>query len=339
MALLVLLGSAQAASAAPAQVPCTSVGGGHYNCSFYVAGDGISGGAPVLEDNGTRIGYLNQGTNWIACQQVGGIQKSGAFYNHTWARTLANDGKAGWVNAVWASGGDNDGTFAGVPNCGGLHGTPPGATTSSPAPAPAPTPKPRPVPTPAPTPTPAPPAPPSGTTLPEPVNMGSYGTYHFTFQLWRSESSDRRWNFTDWTPEQMATQLNSNFSHYFTYTGCGEHLVVGAKCTLNTKFAPDAPVEVIAVAPTGFAFKALGGHPEGAGRTIEFKFETYTNAAEISSIALDVQAWGPLSKSSLAGPLNSETIARASWTIFEHNIRNRYPDTPPGGVKSGPVEL
>ena len=121
IALLVLLGTARVASATPAQVPCTSVGGGHYNCSFWVQGDGISGGAPVVEDNGTRIGYLNQGTNWIACQQIGGTQHSGAFYNNTWARTLANDGKAGWVNAVWASGGDNDGTFAGaIPHLEGL---------------------------------------------------------------------------------------------------------------------------------------------------------------------------------------------------------------------------
>ncbi len=325
-----LLGVAQVASAAPAQVPCSAAGSGRYNCSFWVQGDGISGGAPVVEDNGTRVGYLNYGTNWVVCQQSGGIQRSGVYYNHTWARTLANDGRAGWVNAVWASGGDNDGTFAGVPSCGGLHGTPPGTAAAGPAPAPAPSP----------TPTPAPPAPAPGTTLPEPVNMGSYGTYHFTFQLWRSASKSRAANFNDWTGEQMMSQLNSNFSHYFTFTGCGEHLAVGARCTLDTTLAPDAPVEVIAVASNGFALKSLRGHPEGAGRIIEFQFQPYVNAAEYPSMALDVEAWGPLSNSSLAGPLNSQTIARASWEIFERNIKHRFPDTPPGGVKTGgPVEV
>jgi hypothetical protein len=334
VALVLLFGIVTAAHASPAQVPCSSVGGGHYDCQFYPGGDGISGGAPVLEGSGTRIGYLNEGTDWVTCQQLGGKATSGSYYNHYWAYTEANDQKWGWVSAVWADGGDNDGSFAGVPNCNGAHGNPPGVTGAPPS-TPAPTPTPAPA---APTPTPTPPTP--GTTLPEPVNMGSYGTYHFRFQLWRDETKKRKANFNDWTAEQMMAQLNSNFSHYFTYTGCGEHLVVGARCTLDTTLAPDAPVEVIAVAPTGFAFKALGGHPEGAGRTIEFKFEPYVNAAEVSSMAMDVEAWGPLSKSSLAGPLNSMTIARTSWEIFEGNVKHRFPDKPPGGVKTGvPVEL
>jgi hypothetical protein len=43
------------ASATP--VPCTHVKGTHrYNCSFYPAGDGISGGTPVVNSAGHRVG-------------------------------------------------------------------------------------------------------------------------------------------------------------------------------------------------------------------------------------------------------------------------------------------
>jgi hypothetical protein len=342
VALFATLALAPAAHAAPASVPCSAVGGGHFNCTFYPSGDGLSGGAPVLNAAGARVGYLNHGTNWVVCQQVGGRQTSGGFYNDVWAWTEANDQSWGWVSAVWAQGGDNDGPFGGgVPNCGNAHGAAPGA--AAPHPAPTPTPQPQPTPTtPAPTPTPAPqpaPQPKPGTVLPEPVNMGSYGTYSFRYQLWRGSNKHRKANFDDWTASQMMAQLNSNFSHYFTFTGCGKHLVVGAKCTLNTKLAPDAPVEVIAVAPDGFALKSRGGHPEGAGRTIEFQFQPYVNAVEYSSMSLLVQAWGPLGGSSLLGPLNSKTIAGTSWDIFQSNIKHRFPDKPPGGVAGAPVEV
>lgn len=342
IALLLLLGIAQGAQASPAQVPCTVAGGGHYNCSFWPGGDGTSGGSPVVDLNGTLRGYLNQGTNWIVCQQLGEKYTSHGYYNTTWAMTEANDGNWGWVSAVYANGGDNEGSFAGVPNCNGKYGLAPGGTTTT-GPAPPTTPAPKPTPPPAPKPSPEvppkptspPPTPTPGTTLPEPVNMGSYGTYHFRFQLWRDETKNRKANFNDWTAEQMMTQLNTNFSHYFTFTGCGSHLVVGEKCRLDVTAFPDASVEVIAVAPNGFALKSGPWHPEGTGRIIEFTFEPYVNEVEYSSMSLQVQAWGPLGNTSLLGPLNSQTVAKGSWGIFEENIEERFPDKPPGGVQNG----
>jgi lysophospholipase L1-like esterase len=122
------------ASATP--VPCTHIKGTHrYNCSFYPAGDGIHGGTPVVNSAGHRVGYLNQGTNYIYCQQVGGEVHTGAFHNHWWAYTKANDKHFGWVNAVYAHGGSNDGPFsANVPNCAGSHGATPGTSTPKPPP-------------------------------------------------------------------------------------------------------------------------------------------------------------------------------------------------------------
>ena len=169
-----------------------------------------------------------------------------------------------------------------------------------------------------------------GSVLPRPVNMGTYGTYHLQFQLWRPQAWNRRANFTDWTPGQMMTQLNSNFSHYFTFTGCGRHLRVGARCRLKTTVGLGAPVQVVAVAPDGFALRSLPGHPEGGGRMIRFQFQRFTNAAEISSMTLVVDGWGPLSWGSLLGPLNSSTVARTAWNTFQNNIRTRFPDRPPG---------
>jgi hypothetical protein len=113
-------------AAAAASIPCSPIAGGKFNCQFYPAGDGISAGAPVLNPGNERIGYLNEGTNWVICQQAGRSERSGAYYNKWWAFTQANNQKWGWVNAVWAKGGDNDGTFGGVPNCNGSKGNPPG---------------------------------------------------------------------------------------------------------------------------------------------------------------------------------------------------------------------
>jgi hypothetical protein len=123
MTALLAGGVAIASAADPAT--CVGIGGGKYNCTFYVAGDGQSGGAPVQVGTAT-VGFLHKGTNWVLCQQVGGRVTSGPYFNNNWAWTTADNGKDGWVNAVWASGGDNDGPFGGgVPNCNGAHGAAP----------------------------------------------------------------------------------------------------------------------------------------------------------------------------------------------------------------------
>jgi hypothetical protein len=134
---LIAAGAFAATAAAQAPVPCSSIGGGKYNCQFYPAGDGISGGTPVLNSAGERVGYLNEGTNWIICQQAGRTERSGAYYNKWWAYTQANNQQWGWASAVFGKGGDNDGQFGGgVPNCNGSKGNPPGAGGGAPPPPP-----------------------------------------------------------------------------------------------------------------------------------------------------------------------------------------------------------
>lgn len=147
-------GALAGTAAAQAPVPCAGIGDSKYNCEFYPAGNGISGGAPVLNPAGAVIGYLHKGTNWVICQQAGRTERSGAYFNKWWAFTQADNGKWGWVNAVYAQGGDNDGQWGGgVPNCNGGKGSPPGGA-GAPPPPPAP---------------PAPPPPPPG----QPATCGS----------------------------------------------------------------------------------------------------------------------------------------------------------------------
>ncbi|HEX6024727.1 MAG TPA: putative metal-binding motif-containing protein [Solirubrobacter sp.] len=125
-----------------AQVPCTSIGQGRYECSWYRPGDGITGGSIVTVGT-TTVGYLHQGRNWIICQQQGGdVRNAEGNRNHWFGWTQADNGRWGWASALDAVGGDDYGGFGGgTPNCNGAHGSPPtynGIWGSPPPPLPAP---------------------------------------------------------------------------------------------------------------------------------------------------------------------------------------------------------
>lgn len=149
---IIAVGAAQAGGAlAAAPATCSAAGGGRYNCDFYLAGDGKTSGTPVNGSDGKLVGYLHKGSNWVVCQRVGERVTSGAYYNNNWAYTLADNNQPGWVNAVYASGGDNDGPFGGgVPNCGNGKGQPPGGKPDPGAPQPPPPPPAPPLPPPPP---------------------------------------------------------------------------------------------------------------------------------------------------------------------------------------------
>jgi Putative metal-binding motif len=110
---------------AQAPVPCVDIGGGRYECDWYVPGNGITGGALVVRDR-TTVGYLHQGRNWIVCQQVGGDMRNAAGDRNNWfGWTLADNNQWGWASPLEARGGDDYGPFALAPNCNGAHGNPP----------------------------------------------------------------------------------------------------------------------------------------------------------------------------------------------------------------------
>ncbi|MGQ0575742.1 MAG: hypothetical protein ACT4RN_16295 [Pseudonocardia sp.] len=134
--------------------------------------------------------------------------------------------------------------------------------------------------------------------------------------------------FPGTNPEQLMAQFNTNVDGYFTFSGCGRHIREGQVCQLGTPIGK-APVRVVAVSATGFALRSLPGHPEGADRTITFRFVTADVVGNASLKALHVDAWGPVSGASVLGPLNSATVAQASLQIFTDNINSRFPKNPP----------
>ena len=93
-----------------AEVPCTNIGQGRFECDWYRPGDGKTGGAIVAVGT-TTVGYLHKGRNWIQCEEKGGDMRI--------ARGLpATTGSAGrWPTT--ASG------------AGRARSTPPAATTTA----------------------------------------------------------------------------------------------------------------------------------------------------------------------------------------------------------------
>jgi putative secreted protein len=130
-----------------------------------------------------------------------------------------------------------------------------------------------------------------------------------------------------WTAQSVAAEVTQNLSAYFTFTGCGQEISVGDRCELETP-AGGQPVEVISVSKDGFVLKSLPGHVEGADRIISFKFYHAPSwgAAGSNRIFLGVKAWGPMSKASQLGPLNSLSVARISWSIFTKNLQGKLND-------------
>lgn len=155
--------------------------------------------------------------------------------------------------------------------------------------------------------------PPNFSTLPS--YQSSWGSYTQVYNVFSPEPNL-------WSPESINREVTTNFDAYFTFTGCGSVLRVGAVCNLETVIGADAPVRVANVTATGFAFRSLDGHPEGANRLITFNFSRFA-VGGANDLRLNVNAWGPAGGSTYTGPLNSETIARYAWSTFVNNIRSR----------------
>ena len=147
-----------------------------------------------------------------------------------------------------------------------------------------------------------------------PTYDSSYGSYNQFYDIFNISEQ--------WTPQALNRELTTHFNQYFTFTGCPDTLRVGDTCNLDTAIGLGAPVRVEAISPDGFTLKSLERHPEGAGRLINFRFVP-TTVTGITTIRLNVQAWGPVSNGSLLGPLNSQTIARYSWSRLTRNLRKR----------------
>ena len=128
-----------------------------------------------------------------------------------------------------------------------------------------------------------------------------------------------------WTPQSVAREVTEHFDSYFTYQGCGQKIHVGDKCNLKIvreNGLGSAPIEITSITPDGFSIKSLPGHPEGADRTITFRFVSKpgTSDPSKSNVYMVTTAWGPAGNASWSGPFNSQTVARYSWGRFSRNL-------------------
>ena len=191
----------------------------------------------------------------------------------------------------------------GAPHCGQTQSPPP--TTTPPPPPP-------------------PPAPDPSQTLADPE--GGYGSYEQTYSLGT--------RFAGWDYDELTHELTHHFSTYFPFKGCGRTIKVGKECRLKVAHSPDGPVRVVAIADNGIQLLSLPGHPEGAGRTITFRWQVYcsrmTDYQFCDTTYLTVNAWGPVSYGSLLGPLNSDTVAKHYWSKLARNVKDDYPRCPSG---------
>ncbi|UUU36012.1 protein kinase [Streptomyces sp. CA-210063] len=91
---------------------CVSIGGGKYNCTVWRTADSYTA-------SGTKVGVLNQGTNYFYCQQnLGRRETYGEWTNVWWAKTDDDRGNTNvFVSDVYIQGGDNDAPVPGLPVC------------------------------------------------------------------------------------------------------------------------------------------------------------------------------------------------------------------------------
>lgn len=158
--------------------------------------------------------------------------------------------------------------------------------------------------------------------LPQPG--GGYGSYHYGYEF---STSDK------WTQADIAREVEQNYNKYFTLTGDKPSIVPGE--TINLTLPPElqalglqAPVKVLAANENGFAFESLPGHFEGAGRTIAFRIvpEPSTEPGK-KNWGLEVAAAGPVADTSLIP--GTDLGGKGVWQIFDNNLNNRLPDSPP----------
>lgn len=117
-ALCAVAGGEVVVAASPAD-PCGGRGGRTVACPVFPQG------APVQGPNGRIRGRLASGAHAVYCQRRGGMLRSGTRRSNSWAITQADNGKWGWVSAVYTRGATPKPRFKLVPPCPLRFGAPP----------------------------------------------------------------------------------------------------------------------------------------------------------------------------------------------------------------------
>ena len=116
---------------------------------------------------------------------------------------------------------------------------------------------------------------------------------------------------------------------YFPLTGCPKELTTGTTCTFTGMGARSGKVTVERISDTGFTLKTAAGHPEGANRLLNIRFDEVTappageknvvfDSPDVEAqytgsnktwIRLVVESFGPTQTTQVQGPFSSEHVA------------------------------
>lgn len=157
-----------------------------------------------------------------------------------------------------------------------------------------------------------------------------------------AESYHYNFNLGPGSPQGFLEIAHTMCSGVFPLAGCKDDFKVGDKMVLhetaeNVKVPwPTFPVKVVAITGTSFTFKALAGHPEGAGRTITFSFAENNEGDVVMSVKTSSNG-SALTKDPLDIP--DFAAAKHTWTSLAANLKATYDvnsgiDDPPPGTRS-----
>ncbi|MCQ9353502.1 hypothetical protein NQ015_10825 [Corynebacterium sp. 153RC1] len=176
---------------------------------------------------------------------------------------------------------------------------------------------------------------PTGVALPEYDNK-QYSSYRQVYPLFAKEDKPR------WHAAGAHRELIQHMDTYFPLTGCPKELTTGTTCTFTGMGARSGKVTVERISDTGFTLKTAAGHPEGANRLLNIRFDEVTappageknvvfDSPDVKAqytgsnktwIRLVVESFGPTQTTQVQGPFSSEHVANEVWALFATTLRS-----------------
>lgn len=179
---------------------------------------------------------------------------------------------------------------------------------------------------------------PTGVTL-QRYDNARYSSYRQTVPLFTTQDQPR------WAPSGMHRELIQHMGDYFPLTGCPDELTTGAICTLTGVGGRTGTATVDRIGDEGITLVTNTGHPEGAGRKLNIRFDTVTAPSAVTAadgqmlfddtvtesdyvssdktwVRLIVEAFGTTESTSVAGPFSSDHVGSQVWPELATNLRS-----------------
>lgn len=173
----------------------------------------------------------------------------------------------------------------------------------------------------------------------EKFDNANYSSYVKVFPLFEAKN----------VPTTNAAGINreiiQNMDTYFPLPGCPKNLTVGTICTFPSMGGEPGPATVTRIADNGFTLTTSSGHPEGAGRKLNIRFDTVDSPSAISAnevflndeikaqyagtdktwIRMIVEAFGDTTSSRVAGPFISDHFGTQVWSELASTLNVEIP--------------